>query len=60
MATSSITKNFVIETEEQAEKFLNALEQSFQNRDKIDDSLESVRVKHLTTPEEIRDFFKKI
>lgn len=30
MATSSITKNFVIETKEQAEKFANAIEESYQ------------------------------
>lgn len=29
MATSSITKNFVIEGVEQAEKFANAIEESF-------------------------------
>ena len=30
MATSSITKNFVIETKEQAEKFADAIEESYQ------------------------------
>ena len=29
MATSSITKNFIIETKEQAEKFANAIEESY-------------------------------
>ena len=30
MATSSITKNFVINTKEQAETFANAIEESYQ------------------------------
>ena len=30
MATSSITKNFVIETKEQAERFADAIEESYQ------------------------------
>lgn len=29
MATSSITKNFIIETKDQAEKFANAVEESY-------------------------------
>lgn len=29
MATSSITKNFLIETKDQAEKFANAVEESY-------------------------------
>ena len=32
MATSSITKSFVIEGKEQVEKFVNALEESARNR----------------------------
>lgn len=32
MATSSITKNFVISGEEQIEMFINAIEESAQNR----------------------------
>ena len=32
MATSSITKNFVISGQEQVEKFINAIEESARNR----------------------------
>lgn len=30
MATSSISKNFIVETKEQVERFLNAIETSYQ------------------------------
>lgn len=35
MATSSIFTNFVIEGDEQVEQFANAIEQAYQNRNKI-------------------------
>lgn len=55
MATSSITKNFVISGKEQVEMFVNAIEESAKNR--------PVRVpvaaRELTDPEDIIKFMKK-
>ncbi|MCD8038754.1 MAG: hypothetical protein LUE96_06685 [Lachnospiraceae bacterium] len=53
MATSSITKNFVI-TSEQAETFVNAIEESAKNRPvRI-----PVNVKFIETEDELREFMK--
>lgn len=54
MATSSITKDFVIEGKEQVEKFANAIEESYlESLQHKNDSV--IKVKTLT-PEEARDF----
>lgn len=55
MATSSITKNFVISGKKQVEKFVDAIEKSEQNRPtKI-----SVSAKELTNTEDIIKLMKK-
>lgn len=55
MATSSITKNFVISGKKQVEKFVDAIEKSEQNRPaKI-----SVSSKELTNTEDIIKLMKK-
>ena len=58
MATSSVTKNFVVSGEEQVEKFANAIEESYQEslhkKTKMD-----MRITHLRTSEEIKAFMKK-
>lgn len=54
MATSSITKDFVIEGKEQVEKFVNAIEESYlESLQHKNDPV--IKVKTLT-PEEARDF----
>ena len=58
MATSSITKNFVISGEKQAEMFANAIEESYQEsltRKKMPD----MRITHLRGSEEVRKFMAK-
>ena len=58
MATSSIIKNFVIETAEQAEKFLSALEKSINDKQK--DISVNVRYYEDMSDEEKKDFLNKI
>ena len=57
MATSSITKNFVVAGKEQVEMFVNAIEESAQNRP----VRTPVKVKFIETESELREFmrFKK-
>ena len=50
MATSSITKNFVISGKEQVEMFINAIEESAKNR--------PVNVKFIETEDELREFMR--
>lgn len=59
MATSSITKNFVIEGKEQAEMFANAIEEAYQDSLKRKPEKMDFKVKYLTGPELIREFMKK-
>lgn len=54
MATSSITRNFVISGKEQVEKFVNAIEESAKNRPERT----SVNVKFIETEGELRDFMR--
>ena len=54
MATSSITKNFVISGKEQVEMFVNAIEESAKNRP----VRKSVNVKYIETEEELREFMR--
>ena len=63
MPTSSLTKNFVIDTEEMAQKFVNAIEMS--EKDKINfieksDNLTNVRYYSDISDEEKKEFIKKI
>ncbi len=58
MATSSITKNFIVSGEEQVEMFANAIEESYQ------ESLHRVptpdmRITHLRGSEEVKKFMAK-
>lgn len=58
MATSSITKNFVVSGKKQAETFANAIEESYQeslNRAPAPD----LKITHLRGSEEIRKFMAK-
>lgn len=58
MATSSITKNFVISGEEQVEKFVNAVEESYQ--DSLNGSIGSdMRITHLKSSTEVKKFMEK-
>ena len=52
MATSSITKNFVISGKEQVEMFVNAIEESAKNRP----VRTPVNVKFIETEDELREF----
>ena len=54
MATSSITKNFVVAGKEQVEMFVNAIEESAQNRP----VRTPVNVKFIETESELREFMR--
>ncbi len=54
MATSSITKNFVISGKEQVEMFVNAIEESAKNRP----VRTPANVKFIETEEELREFMR--
>lgn len=57
MATSSITKDFVIEGKEQVEKFANAIEESYlESLQHKNDPVIKVRT---LTPDEARAFLKR-
>lgn len=58
MATSSITKNFIISGQKQVETFANAIEKSYQEslHRSPDPDME---ITYLQDPEEIKEFFKK-
>ena len=54
MATSSITKNFIVAGKEQVEMFVNAIEESAQNRP----VRTPVNVKFIETESELREFMR--
>ena len=64
--TSSLTKNFVIDTEEMAQKFVNAIEMSEKDKrnfiEKSDRFVKSVNVRYYSdmSDEEKKEFIKKI
>ena len=63
MPTSSLTKNFVIDTEEMAQKFVDAIEMSEKDkRNFIEkfDNLTNVRYYSDMSDEEKKEFIKKI
>ena len=63
MPTSSLTKNFVIDTEEMAQKFVNAIEMSETDTRKFiekSDNLTNVRYYSDMSDEEKKEFIKKI
>ena len=58
MATSSITKNFVVSGQRQVEKFANAIEESYKeslHRTQTPD----LRITHLHGSEEVKKFMAK-
>ena len=57
MATSSITRNFVLEGEEQVELFANAIEESYQES-LVRDNTCHVKYHDVTTKEELEEFMK--
>ena len=66
MPTSSLTKNFVIDTEEMAQKFVNAIELPEKDKrnsiEKSDRFVKSVNVRYYSdmSDEEQKEFIKKI
>ena len=58
MATSSITKSFIIDTVEQAERFANAIEESYLESLKPQPPM-NFKVTFLEKPEEVREFMEK-
>ena len=63
MPTSSLTKNFVIDTEEMAQKFVNAIEMAEKYKRKFiekSDNLTNVRYYSDMSDEEKKEFIKKI
>ena len=63
MPTSSLTKNFVIDTEEMAQKFVNAIEMSEKDKRNFiekSDNLTNVRYYSDMSDEEKKEFIKKI
>lgn len=58
MATSSITKNFVIYGEKQAEQFSNAIEESYQESLNRNSTLD-MRITHLRGSAEVKKFMEK-
>lgn len=59
MATSSITKNFVVSGEKQVEMFANAIEESYQESLTRPKNTTSFRYRELRDPEEIKQFLEK-
>lgn len=57
MATSSITKSFVISGYEQVEMFVNALEESYQ--ESLTRTENEIKYRELKDPVEINNFMKK-
>ncbi len=57
MATSSITKSFVISGHEQVEMFVNALEESYQ--ESLTRTENEIKYRELKDPVEINNFMKK-
>lgn len=58
MATSSITKNFVVSGEKQVEMFANAIEESYQESLEKKTALD-MRITHIRGLEEVKKFMAK-
>lgn len=58
MATSSITKNFVVYGDKQAEMFANAIEESYQES-LYRASTPDMKITHLRGSEQIKEFMEK-
>ncbi|MCH5272554.1 MAG: hypothetical protein J1E35_02670 [Lachnospiraceae bacterium] len=59
MATSSITKNFVVSGTEQVEMFANAIEESYQESLDRPKKAPAYKSRELRAPDEIRKFMEK-
>lgn len=59
MATSSITKNFVVSGKEQVEKFADAIEESYQESLVRHTTPTTVKYREICDPVEIRKIMKK-
>ena len=59
MATSSITKNFVVSGAKQVEMFANAIEESYQESLGRPQSTTSVKYRELRDPDEIKRLMEK-
>jgi hypothetical protein len=58
LATSSITKNFVVSGAEQVEKFANAIEESYQESLKRAPQ-QDMKITHIRGAEEVKKFMAK-
>lgn len=58
MATSSITKSFIVSGDEQVEKFANAIEESYQESLQREPILD-MKITYLDNVEEIKKFMAK-
>lgn len=59
MATSSITKNFVVFGKEQVETFANAIEESFNDKENGKFAKTSVKSHNVNTKEELEKLMRK-
>ena len=59
MATSSITKNFIVSGEKQVEIFADAIEESYQESLKRSKDITSIKYREVSDPEEIKKLMEK-
>ncbi|WP_300845139.1 hypothetical protein [uncultured Acetatifactor sp.] len=59
MATSSITKNFIISDEKQIELFANAIEESYEESLRTSRSDASTKFRELQNADEIKEIMEK-
>ena len=59
MATSSITKNFIVSGEKQVEIFADAIEESYQESLKRPKDTNSIKYRELRDPDEIEKLMEK-
>ncbi len=59
MATSSITKNFIISDEKQIELFANAIEESYEESLRTSQSATSIKFRELQNADEIKEIMEK-
>ena len=59
MATSSITKNFIISDEKQIELFANAIEESYEESLRTSQSDAAIKFRELQDADEIKEIMEK-
>nr|WP_296459255.1 hypothetical protein [uncultured Acetatifactor sp.] len=59
MATSSITKNFIISDEKQIELFANAIEESYEESLRTSQSAASIKFRELQNADEVKEIMEK-